>query len=66
MAVVDKAIELLKAWEEEQNRLVTWLAKFNRHIDNGDKWLPDDENLEFYKKKMSQQFGWDTDKIELD
>ena len=58
--------ELLKEWEAERERLVTWLAKFCRHIDNKDRWLSDDESLAFFKEKMRRQFGWNTDGIELD
>ena len=46
---------------DERVRIVRWLAKFCRHIDNGDKWLDDEHNLAFFKKKMKQQFGWDTE-----
>ena len=56
---VDNSIELLKAKQGEHKRLVSWLSKFCRHIDNGDKWLTDEENLEFFREKMKQQFGWD-------
>lgn len=52
-------LELLKEQEEERRRLLTWLGKFCRHIDNGDKWLMDEENLAFFKEKMKQQFGWE-------
>ena len=51
------ALELLKAQEDERKRMITWLAKFCRHIDNG--WMTDQENLEFFKGKMKQQFGWE-------
>ena len=56
---VDNSIELLKAKQGEHKRLVSWLSKFCRHIDNGDKWLTDEENLKFFCEKMKQQFGWD-------
>ena len=49
---------LLKEQEAERERMVTWLGKFCRHIDNGDAWLPDDENIALFRKKMKQQFGW--------
>ena len=51
------ALELLKVQKEERKRLITWLAKFCRHIDNG--WMTDQENLEFFKGKMKRQFGWE-------
>ena len=47
--------------DEEHRRLLSWLGKFCRHIDNGDAWLTDEENISFFKEKMKQQFGWDTD-----
>lgn len=50
---------------DERVNIVQWLARFCRHIDNGDMWLTDADNLEFFKKKMRQQFGWDTDDITL-
>ena len=53
--------ELLKEQQEERKRMLSWLSKFCRHIDNGDKWLTDEENLEFFREKMKQQFGWFTD-----
>lgn len=55
------ALALLKEQEEEHRRLLSWLGKFCRHIDNGDAWLTDEENIAFFKEKMKQQFGWDTD-----
>lgn len=57
----DVLIELLKEQEVEHRRLLSWLGKFCRHIDNGDAWLTDEENIAFFKEKMKQQFGWDTD-----
>lgn len=57
----EDALELLKEQKEERKRMLSWLSKFCRHIDNGDKWLTDEENLAFFKGKMKQQFGWDTD-----
>lgn len=47
--------------KEERKRMLSWLSKFCRHIDNGDKWLTDEENLEFFREKMKQQFGWFAD-----
>ena len=57
--VMADALELLKEQQEEHKRMISWLSKFCRHIDNGDKWLTDEENLEFFREKMKQQFGWD-------
>ena len=59
--LVRDALELLKEQDEEHRRLLSWLGKFCRHIDNGDAWLTDEENLAFFKEKMKQQFGWNTD-----
>ena len=53
------ALELLEEQQDEHKRLVSWLSKFCRHIDNGDKWLTDEENIKFFREKMKQQFGWD-------
>ena len=50
----------------ERVHIVQWLARFCRHIDNGDEWLDDEHNLAFFKAKMKQQFGWETDGITLD
>lgn len=58
---IDDAIDMLKEQDEEHRRLLSWLGKFCRHIDNGDAWLTDEENIAFFKEKMKQQFGWDTD-----
>lgn len=51
-------LKLLKEQEEERKRLLSWFGKFCRHIDNGDKWLTDEENIAFFREKMKQQFGW--------
>lgn len=60
-ALARDAIAMLKEQDEEHRRLLSWLGKFCRHIDNGDAWLTDEENIAFFKEKMKQQFGWDTD-----
>lgn len=54
------ALAMLKEQEEERKRMISWLGKFCRHIDNGDKWLSDEENIAFFREKMKQQFGWDS------
>lgn len=59
--IAEDALLLLKEQDEEHRRLLSWLGKFCRHIDNGDAWLTDEENIAFFKEKMKQQFGWDTD-----
>ena len=59
--ILTDAIAMLKEQDEEHRRLLSWLGKFCRHIDNGDAWLTDEENIAFFKEKMKQQFGWDTD-----
>ena len=56
----EDALAMLKEQEEERKRMISWLGKFCRHIDNGDKWLSDKENIAFFRKKMEQQFGWDS------
>ena len=48
------ALVLLKEHDEEHRRLLFWLGKFCRHIDNGDAWLIDEENIAFFKEKMKQ------------
>ena len=54
------ALAMLKEQEEERRRMISWLGKFCRHIDNGDRWLSDKENIAFFREKMKQQFGWDS------
>ena len=44
--------------QDKQKRIIQWLAKFCNHIDNDGKHLTDAENLQFFKEKMFQQFGW--------
>ena len=56
-----RSYKLNKEHKEERKRMLSWLSKFCRHIDNGDKWLTDEENLEFFREKMKQQFGWFAD-----
>lgn len=51
---------------EQQWLFLCWLARFCRHIDNGDRWLTDEENFEFFKEKMKQQHGWNTDGMTLE
>ena len=53
------ALALLREQEDERNRLISWMSKFCQHIENLDRPLPDAENLEFFKEKMAQQFGWE-------
>lgn len=53
--------KLIEERDEERRRLLSWFGKFCRHIDNGDKWLTDEENLAFFREKMKQQFGWNCD-----
>lgn len=74
---IRKPSKAIKVWNQrqieddyipynERERIVKWLARFCRHIDNGDEWLDDEHNLAFFKAKMKQQFGWETDGITLD
>lgn len=63
----DVKTRLREVYDREQMWLfLCWLARFCRHIDNGDQWLTDEENFDFFKKKMSQQFGWKTDGMTLE
>lgn len=58
----DVSAEVLKmAFEtlEDKEQFLSWLSKFCRHIDMGDKPYTDAEAYEFWKKKMNQQFGWE-------
>lgn len=59
--LISDALVLLKEQGEERRRMLNWLGKFCRHIDNGDKWLPDEENIAFFREKMKRQFGWDVE-----
>lgn len=43
----------------DHEHLVSWLSKFCRHIDMGDKPYTDEEALKFFKEKMNTQFGWE-------
>lgn len=43
----------------DHEQLVSWLSKFCRHIDMGDKPYTDEEALKFFKEKMNHQFGWE-------
>lgn len=45
--------------EPDREQLVSWLSKFCRHIDMGDKLYTDEEALKFFKEKMNHQFGWE-------
>ena len=45
--------------QEDLRSFFLWLAKFWRHIDNVDKSLTDDENFEFLRKKIKDQFDID-------
>lgn len=53
MDLMTDALALLKEQDEEHRRLLSWLGKFCRHIDNGDAWLTDEENIAFFKEKMT-------------
>lgn len=55
----EDAIDLLREQEEEQKRLVNWLGKFCSHVDQHFQPLPDGQNIEFFRQKMKQQFGWE-------
>ena len=54
------ALALLREQEEERKRIVIWLGKFCAHADQ--QYQPrftDEANIEFFRQKMKQQFGWD-------
>lgn len=57
--VVSNTSNMYRITQDERERIVSWLGKFCRHIDNFDISLNDDENTEFFKEKMYQQFGWE-------
>ena len=52
-------LELLREQKEEQKRIVSWLGKFCSHVDQHFHPLPDEQNIEFFRQKMKQLFGWD-------
>lgn len=37
----------------------SWMVKYCQHIDNIDKPLTDEENLEFFRRKIKEQFNFD-------
>lgn len=51
--------ELLREQKKEQKRIVSWLGKFCSHVDQHFQPLPDEQNIEFFRQKMKQLFGWD-------
>lgn len=58
-AMMGDALALLQEQVEEQKRLVNWLGKFCSHVDQHFQPLPDEQNIEFFRQKMKQQFGWE-------
>lgn len=44
--------------DAERERVMAWLGKFCRHIDLPEWSVSDEENTEFFRKKMCEQFGW--------
>ena len=58
--VARDALALLREQEEERKRIVIWLGKFCAHADQ--QYQPrftDEANIEFFRQKMKQQFGWE-------
>ena len=54
------ALALLREQEEEREHIVSWLGKFCAHVDQ--QYQPrftDEANIEFFRQKMKQQFGWE-------
>ena len=37
----------------------SWMAKYCQHIDNIDNPLTDENNLEFFRRKIKEQFNFD-------
>ncbi len=56
---VEDALALLREQDEERTRIVSWLGKFCAHVDQRFQPLPDEQNIEFFREKMKQQFGWE-------
>ena len=44
--------------QEEHERIISWLGKFCKHIDKLGTPLTDEENTEFFRQKMNDQFNW--------
>lgn len=64
---VRDALALLREQKEERERIVTWLGKFCAHVDQ--QYQPrftDEANIEFFRQKMKQQFGWEVSGDEPD
>lgn len=57
--LMQDALALLREQEEEQKRIVNWLGKFCSHVDQHFQPLPDEQNIEYFRQKMKQQFGWE-------
>ena len=43
--------------DSERKMLLSWMSKFCTHIDNPNP-QSDEENYEFFKRKLKEQFGW--------
>lgn len=59
-----KAIAMQRQHEEREN-MITWLAKFCRHIDMPEHLSDEDAEI-LWREKMKQQFGWDQDMIQIE
>ena len=49
---------------EEREHMITWLAKFCRHIDMPEHLSDEDAEI-LWREKMKQQFGWDENMIQI-
>lgn len=60
--LMQDALALLREQEEEQKHIVIWLGKFCAHADRQfQPCFTDEQNIEFFRQKMKQQFGWEVD-----
>lgn len=59
-----KAVAMQRQNEEREN-IITWLAKFCRHIDMPEHLSDEDAEI-LWREKMKQQFGWDQDMIQIE
>lgn len=44
---------------EDIHNFFSWMVKYCQHIDNIDKPLTDEKNLEFFRRKIKEQFNFD-------
>lgn len=58
-----RAVSMQKQHEEREH-MITWLAKFCRHIDMPEHLSDEDAEI-LWREKMKQQFGWDENMIQI-